>query len=82
MENKTSKVVMSEPRIRLLNTRKLIDCNMLMKVIQQSLSSIIKKNKAELVIGKLPRIKVYKEEFISLFQNLMCIVPYYFTIKK
>ena len=82
MENKTSKVVMNEPILRLSNTRKLIDCNMFMKVIQQSLSAIMKKNKAELLIGKLPRIKVYKEEFISLFQNLMCIVPYYFTIKK
>lgn len=82
MENKTSKVVMNEPIIRLSNTRKLIDYNMFMKVIQQSLSAIIKKNKAKLVIGKLPRIKAYKEEFISLFQNLMCIIPYYFTIKK
>ena len=82
MENKTSKVVMNEPIIRLSNTKKLIDYNMFMKVIQQSLSAIIKKNKAKLVIGKLPRIKAYKEEFISLFQNLMCIIPYYFTIKK
>ncbi len=65
------KSLLEYSRIGLSNNKILVDCNLLMKEVQQSLSSIIRKNKAELVIGKLPRIKVYKEEFISLVQNLI-----------
>lgn len=49
----------------------LVDCNKLVEVIQQDLSSTIKETNTIIEVGTLPKVKGFQTELRLLFQNLI-----------
>ncbi|WP_422860721.1 chemotaxis protein CheB [Flagellimonas sp. S174] len=65
------KAVLDYSRIGNVKTSTLVDCNQLLENIKNDLTKAIKDSKAEIKIGKLPRIWGYEFELYSLFFNLL-----------
>jgi PAS domain S-box-containing protein len=50
---------------------KLVDCNTLVNEVVHDLEALINTTKTEIVVAKMPKIKVYEVELREVFQNLI-----------
>ena len=50
---------------------KLVDCNKLVNEVVHDLEALINTSKSEIVVAKMPTIKVYEAELREVFQNLI-----------
>lgn len=51
--------------------KKLVNCNVIIEEVRQSLTTLLQNNNVKLEVQDLPHLPVYKEELNSLFQNLI-----------
>ncbi len=65
------KAVLDYSRIGNTKDRTAVDCNQLLENIKKDLTKAIKDSKAEIKVGKLPKIWGYEFELYSLFFNLL-----------